>query len=159
MRRRNIVDEQLGLQLLVEPFRWRVTTRSDCPPDVRAALAEGEPWEGPAQDERDAYQRGLIALGMVRGWVLARRRGEQPHLFGALHVDRPRETVWQLMRATIEAVYLALERGWPWVAAAIVVRSRAKISETFGLLSSTETMARTLVAGTSAELRKRGLPQ
>lgn len=153
-----LVDERMGLQVRVEALRWRVEVLPGCPPDVRQALAEGEPLEGEARNERDAMQRGLVAYGRVQGWVLARRQPRQEHLFAAERFDRARELDWLNLRIGLEAAVLAMDFGWVWVAGAILMWTRDRSANTYGLAASDHATARKLVDQVAAGMRGRRLP-
>ena len=150
--RRLFTWEYMGLQLEVDALRWRITVRSDCVPDVRAALGEVAEIGGAAHDLNDATHRGLIALGRVAGWAQARRRPEQRSMLEAERV----EDLGELAGGTVEAAWLAFEAGKPEVAAAIVARARERLRAARFLRPQGEKMARALADATAAELRRRG---
>lgn len=143
--------EECGLQLEVQALRWRITVRSDCPADVRQALAAA-PSSGPASDLAEATERGLIALGRVEGWALARRHPEQ---FSLMLAQRT-EDLGQVATAFLEAAYLALTAGWDTVAAALVSRG-SDLLRRAGLRPMALRAATELVDSTAAELRRRKL--
>lgn len=154
----HLTDERLGLQVRVEALRWRVEILPGCPADVRQALAEGEPLEGAARNERDAWERGLIAYGRVQGWVLARRQPRQEHFFAAQRFDHHRDQDWLKLRIGIEAAVMAMDFGWHWVGAEILMKTRQASAESYGLFNEARTAAKTIVDHCATAMRRRRLP-
>lgn len=94
---------ELGLELHVERLRWRVVVISGCADDVRQALSGVESFGKDAPSPEEALARGMMIVGHIRGFILARRNPETLSLFAAEHANTERQRVRVALAAAVQA--------------------------------------------------------